>query len=133
MKFNKNVQNNRRIIGNAGERAAAKYLRDRGFIILHTNYRCPMGEIDLVARKCSLLVFAEVKTRSSADFALPEESVTNEKQKKITRSAYYYINKYKLDHLECQFDIFSIYVNEKGRVTKIEHLPDAFDVTVAPL
>ncbi|MEW6201225.1 MAG: YraN family protein [bacterium] len=117
----------RRTIGNTGERAAARYLRDRGFLILHTNYRCYAGEIDIIARKLNLLVFAEVKTRSSADFAAPEESVTYSKEKKITNTASHYIDKYKLHNLECRFDIFSVYVNEKGRVTKVEHLPDAFD------
>ena len=117
----------RRTIGNIGERTAARFLRNCGFVILHANYRCHTGEIDIIARKLNLIVFAEVKTRSSADFAAPEESVTYSKQKKITRTASHYIEKYKLHHLECRFDIFSIYVNEKGRVIKVEHIPDAFN------
>ena len=66
-------------LGITGEAEAAKYLESKGFNILEKNYRYKKAEIDLIARKDKLLVFAEIKTRSSEKFGFPEEFVSNRK------------------------------------------------------
>lgn len=121
-------QAERRRIGKAGEKAAARFLSDRGFLILERNFSCKHGELDIVARKRELVVFAEVKTRSSAEYAGAEESVGVKKQEKIKKTASYFVKKSKLsnDNLYFRYDIFAVYVNERGRVVKVEHYPEAF-------
>ncbi|MFH1540104.1 MAG: YraN family protein [bacterium] len=115
-------------IGRAGEKAAARYLSDRGFLILAKNFSCRHGELDIVARKRDLIVFTEVKTRSSEDYGGAEESVGPQKQEKIRKTASYFVKTNKLpeDKLLFRYDVFAVYVNERGRVTRVEHFPEAF-------
>src|SRR5947209_7314149 len=69
-------------IGRRGEEAAAEQLKAAGYRILARNYRCPSGEIDLVAEERGVLVFVEVKTRSSAAYGSPRDAVTPAKRRK---------------------------------------------------
>ena len=66
---------NRRTIGDRGEAAAIRFLEKKGYRILDKNYRCKSGEIDIVARDKDNIAFVEVKTRTSVEFGLPEESL----------------------------------------------------------
>lgn len=114
--------------GDIGEKAAARWLSDRGFLILGRNFSCPAGELDIVARKCELVVFAEVKTRTSEKFGAAEDSVTPAKQLKILKTAEVFACKNHLDpqKLDFRYDVFSVYLDERGRVSRIDHLPNAF-------
>jgi Holliday junction resolvase-like predicted endonuclease len=71
-------------LGDRGENHAARYLRERGYKILLRNFRCPLGEIDIVARDGRTLVFVEVKTRTE-DEPLPEDQVNPFKQHQLTK------------------------------------------------
>ena len=73
-------------LGDRGENRAARYLRERGYKILIRNFRCPLGEIDIVARDGRTIVFCEVKTRAE-DNPRPEEQVNGHKQHQITKAA----------------------------------------------
>jgi len=73
-------------LGKQGEDLAAQYLKQRGYNILHRNWRFSHYEIDLIAEKDGMLHFFEVKMRSSAGFGMPEESVTAQKRKKLHRA-----------------------------------------------
>ena len=72
-------------VGRLGEEAAVAYLRERGYRIIATNYRCPLGEIDMIAKQGETLVFVEVKSRTGKSYGLPQESITRQKQEKLTR------------------------------------------------
>ena len=74
-------------LGRRGEIVAAKWLQARGFVLLATNWRCAVGEIDLILRTGSTTVFAEVKTRSSLGYGHPFEAITPQKQGRLRRLA----------------------------------------------
>ena len=82
--------------GKQGEDAAASFLAKEGYKIVERNFRCPLGEIDIVAVDKGILVFVEVKTRSSNKFGLPEEAVNRRKQHQIIKAAQFYISRKKL-------------------------------------
>jgi len=77
----------RRDTGILGEKLAKDFLKKRGYHILETNYRCPEGEIDIVARHKDCLVFVEVRTKKSLEFGSPEESITPAKQTRMRATA----------------------------------------------
>lgn len=81
---------NRRL-GMIGEDAAAEILRNKGFKILRRNYRCSMGEIDIIAARGMQISFVEVKTRSSKNYGRPCESVGADKQRHIRMAAECYL------------------------------------------
>ena len=78
----------RKRLGNQGEEAVARWLRREGYQLLASQYRCRVGEIDLIVRsREGILCFVEVKTRSSSRFASPREAVTPAKQRKLRTTA----------------------------------------------
>src|SRR5258708_2659903 len=94
-------------LGIDGESYAARYLVGAGFTILICNWRCPAGEIDIIARDGSTLVVVEVKTRSSRAFGAPYEAVTWAKAEKIRSLAVQYLHEHP-HHGELRFDVISI-------------------------
>jgi len=112
-------------LGASGEDLAASHLRKQGFLILDRNFRCPIGELDLVARKNEILVFAEVKTRRTEQHGAPETAVNYRKQQRIIRLSNYYMKQKKLLHLQPRFDVIAILWKEKGK-PEIKHIPAAF-------
>lgn len=113
---------NTRHIGSAYERMAEDFLRKAGYRILTRNYRCPAGEIDLVAGDGPVLVFCEVKYRKTESRGAPAEAVTVKKQKTLSRCALYYLTETGKWGMPCRFDVIGISGNEK----KIVHIKDAF-------
>ncbi len=109
--------------GKKGEVLAQEFLSERGYEILSTNYRFKKSEIDIITKKSDLLVFIEVKTRSSKSFGYPEEFVSVSQKKAIIRAAENYIEE-KGWKGDIRFDIVAIII-EGGR-SEIEHLKDAF-------
>lgn len=109
--------------GAKGEDAASHVLLSKGYTILDRNFRWSHLELDIIARKDDLVVFAEVKTRNSAFFGEPYIAVTRSKQRQLIRAANAYISKKDLD-CEVRFDVFSIILN--ANETKIEHIENAF-------
>lgn len=77
----------RRLLGSAGEAAAERWYRDHGYQILARNWRRREGEIDLVAAKGRVVVFCEVKARTTDAFGVPAEAVTRTKQQRLRRLA----------------------------------------------
>ena len=110
-------------MGIRGETIAVKYLEEKGFQILERNWRFSRAEIDIIARDGDVLVFVEVKTRSSDIFGEPEESVTPKKEALLKDAAAVYMQ--QVNHeWEIRFDIVSILI--KGESYTIEHFRDAF-------
>lgn len=114
-------------LGINGEKIAQRYLKEKGFKILATNWRFGSDEIDIIAEHDSFLVIVEVKTRSTDAFGEPEIAVTKQKQKFLIRAAQNYILKNDID-FETRFDIISIII--KNQKTKIHHIEDAFYPTL---
>ena len=112
--------------GKTGETAAAKYLKKNGYKILARNYRRTYGEIDIVAQKGENVAFVEVKTRKSDAFGTPAEFVTVQKQKKLIKAAYTYIQEHNID-AAFTFDIVEVYIDGK-KVKEINHIKNAFYV-----
>ena len=117
----------KRELGRFGEEKAARWLRLRGYRILETNYSCRGGEIDLIARRGSYIVFVEVKLRKSADFAPAREFVTAAKQQRIRSTAALWLSQHETE-LQPRFDVIEIYAPQgaEGRVT-VNHIPNAFE------
>lgn len=115
-----------RLFGDAGERAAARYLRRLGFRIVCRQYRNAFGEIDLIAIDGEWLVFVEVKTRRSDQAGRPEEAVTGEKQRRVTRTARAFIRQRKLEKFRSRFDVVGVTWRAGNRKPSIEHIPHAF-------
>ena len=110
-------------LGREGERLAATYLVGKGYEILSRNYRFLKAEVDLIARKDSILVIVEVKTRSVDFYEDLSLAISNKKKRLLIRAADHYIQQKELD-LEVRFDIITLIRGKKG--FKIEHIQDAF-------
>lgn len=111
--------------GRKGEQIAAAYLKKKGYRICETNFRCPLGEIDIVAWEKDELVFIEVKTRKSNQLGYPEQAVEARKQKKLSQLALWYLKKKKLDDANFRFDVMAITLLSEGNEVKL--IKNAFD------
>ncbi len=105
------------IKGKAGEDKACSFLKKKKYKIIERNYRCPYGEIDIIAEYKNILIIVEVKYRNSNTFGLGYQAVDYNKQQKIIRTTNYYINEKNINPL-VQFDIISI---DKDTITHIEN------------
>jgi putative endonuclease len=113
------------ITGKEGEKIAAAYLKKNGYRIIEINFRCPIGEIDIVAKEKDDLVFVEVKTRKSMELGYPEQAVGIRKQKKMSQLALWYLQKRKIAEINARFDVVAInLIPEKNEVKLIKN---AFD------
>ena len=111
-------------LGRKGETLAKTFLEAAGYEILDENWTHGKAEIDLVAYKDRVIIFAEVKTRTSNGFGEPEDFVDNRKQKLLAQAADEYI--YLMDHKgEVRFDIISILFDRNANYT-LKHIEDAF-------
>ena len=111
-------------IGIKGEQIAANFLLNKGYIILHNNWRSGKKEIDIIAHKEDVLVIVEIKTRTSLDFGFPEEAVTRKKQSFLKSAAAVFIEgnpQYPI----IRFDIISIMM-DGDQVKEIVHFEEAF-------
>ncbi|MCX6036757.1 MAG: YraN family protein [Chloroflexi bacterium] len=114
------MSNRRQVFGRWGEDAAAEYLTANGYTVLARNVHSAHGEIDIVASKDGLLVFVEVKTRSSHTFAYPEDSVTRRKQAYMLSAAEEYLQAHPESGESWQFDVIAVEGTPGGK-TQIEH------------
>lgn len=114
-------------IGQNGEDIACKYLSLCGYKIIYRNFRCRIGEIDIIAEKDNVLTFIEVKTRLSIRTGMPSESVTFSKQQKIRRVAQYYMLKENLlNNIPIlSFDVIEI-VQRDSKVIFFKHYEHCF-------
>ena len=99
---------NNREVGTDYEEKAAEILKTHGYQILEKNFRCRMGEIDIIARDGEYLVFCEVKYRKGAAMGHPSEAVGVRKQRVISKCAAWYLAKNGMDGTACRFDVVSI-------------------------
>lgn len=96
---------NKRVIGTKRELEAAEFIRKQGYVLLEKNFRCRIGEIDLIARDGAYLCFIEVKYRASTSKGFPAEAITPTKIHRITRTAQFYMLMHQLPQdTPCRFD-----------------------------
>ncbi|MFN8626055.1 MAG: YraN family protein [Candidatus Binatia bacterium] len=105
----------RQLLGTDGERCAERFVRRQRYVILQRNYRCPVGEVDLVALDGRTVVFIEVKTRTHDGFGSPIEAVDVRKQRQIRRAAQYYLSVHRLHDRDARFDVVGVW-HEQGAI-----------------
>lgn len=107
---------------------ACRYLKKKGYKILERNFQKREGEIDILAwdKKAKMLVFVEVKTRTSGDFGEPQEAVDFFKQRKLLRTAYAYLNKKGMEH-DFRIDVIGIKLDYSRRIAHLEHIRNALE------
>lgn len=113
------INGENRKLGFSGERKAAGYLKKSGYEILARNYRCPFGEVDIIARKDDTVAFVEVKTRSGDYFGEPNQAVDAKRMQRYRNCVRYYFAHREID-VTVRFDI--IEVTKAG----INHIENAF-------
>lgn len=113
-------------VGKTGEDIAVKFLKGSGYRIIQRNYKNTLGEIDIIAYDRGILVFVEVKTRTSLSFGYPQEAITHNKQKQLNKVALSYCKQYNLVHTSARFDIVSILLQTDQSGPEISIIKDAF-------
>ena len=113
-------------LGKLGEDLALKKLASLGYTCLVRNYRCPLGEIDCIARDGDCLVFVEIKTRRGRSMGYAKEAVTRRKMRQISKAALSYMKENNCSHVQARFDVIAITIN-RGR-EEIEVIPNAFEL-----
>jgi putative endonuclease len=96
------------MVGAAYEKLAAAYLVRKGYSIICNNYRCKLGEIDIIAEIEGCIVFVEVKYKASSAYGYPREAVHYKKQQRIILAAKCYLKQYKKYEVSCRFDVIEI-------------------------
>ncbi|HEY2043521.1 MAG TPA: YraN family protein [Jatrophihabitans sp.] len=112
-------------LGHYGERVAARCLTDAGLVVLATNWRCPRGEIDIVARDGMTLVICEVKTRSSMTFGDPAEAVGRVKANRLRSLGLQWLADHPGNWDSVRFDVVSVLRRGQGPA-QVRHLRGAF-------
>jgi putative endonuclease len=120
--------------GQTGEQVAANFLQNNGYEILGMNFKNDsgrrLGEIDIIAKDIAAdeLVFVEVKTRDFQKYkdTLPEENITRDKLRKLSKIANAYLNQQNLRDKNYRFDAISVWLNHETRMAKVKHIPNIF-------
>ena len=111
--------------GALGEEAAAELLRKGGYRIVARNHRCSRGEVDVIAEKGDLLVFVEVRTRATAAFGGPEETVGARKQRRVVAAARDYLAHRRGPAKAARFDVIAVVDGPSG--PSLTHFENAFE------
>lgn len=112
-------------LGQEGEEIARDYLVRQGYVILERNWRCRMGELDIICSKGDMIVFVEVKTRVENSLGLPGEAMTAEKGEKLWKAAAQYLSKNQLWEQPCRFDLITATKGKDSFV--LEHITNVVE------
>ncbi|MFP3983723.1 MAG: YraN family protein [Desulfurivibrionaceae bacterium] len=116
----------RQKLGKKGEDLARKHLEEAGYNVIESNYRTRSGEIDLIANDAGVLVFIEVKTRSSDRFGTPLEGVTAAKCRQISKVALEYLSRNNCQDRPARFDVVGVGI---GPPVRVEVVKNAFTLS----
>lgn len=109
-------------VGKRGEELAVRHLEEAGYRVIERNYRCPLGEIDVIAKDGDCLVFVEVKSRRGGSAGDPQEAVGTRKQQKISRIAQFYLKEKRLSNVRARFDVVAVRIlPSENRITVIRN------------
>ena len=114
----------RKRLGAWGESVAAHHLEAKGYEIVQRNWRCRLGEIDLIAQAGTEMVFIEVKTRRGRAMGSPEEGLTRKKGLKLFELAQTYLAEHDLD-ADWRVDLVAVELDRSGKLLRCEHIPNA--------
>lgn len=112
----------RQRLGAWGERVAALHLESQGYEIVARNWRCSLGEIDLVARAGALWLFVEVRTRRGRALGTPEESMAHGKAERVLKLAQRYLFDHGLEDAEWRVDLVAVELDEQGKLLRCEQI-----------
>jgi putative endonuclease len=113
-------------LGRWGERRSERFLKGAGLRTIARNYRCKVGEVDIVmADDTGTVVFVEVKTRADEEFTNAQDAVGHNKRKKLGSLAKYFLKSYNIKDKHIRFDVVAVVLGEKGR-PEIRHYKNAF-------
>lgn len=118
------MSDSRRRLGQWGESVAELHLKDKGLQVLERNWRCQLGEIDIIALDDNEYVFVEVKTRKGRQMGLPEEGLTEKKARKLIDLAKRYLADHDLDP-DWRVDLVAIELDNDGKLLRCEHIANA--------
>jgi putative endonuclease len=121
------ANNGKLLLGKEGERVAERFLQRKGYKLVERNYRCPLGELDLIVLDRRVVVFVEVKTRTGHGFGSPLEAVEFRKQRKMIQAAQFFLAEKRLQHRDARFDVVG--VSWPGREPVVEHIENAFELS----
>lgn len=113
------AKDGRKQLGTAGERLAAERLQAAGYMIRAMNYRCAVGEVDIIAEEGGDVVFVEVKTRRGVAYGLPEEAVTLSKQRKLIAAAQTYLAQAETPEASWRIDVVGIALSTSGKLEEV--------------
>ena len=118
----------RRKLGDFGEQVALAYLTRQGYALVARQWRCPAGEIDLLMRDRTGLVFVEVRTRRGERAGSPEESIGRAKQARLSALAYAYLESIGAPaELVWRIDVVAVEIDRSGRVAQVRHIQNAIE------
>lgn len=114
----------RHTLGQVGERVAVNHLHRLGYRILDRNWRCPSGEVDIVAHDGEAYVFVEVKARRTRAFGAPEEAVTPRKLQRLQAVAHAWLAEHLGDRpASWRIEVVAVELDQKGHVGRVEIIP----------
>ena len=117
-------------LGTRGEGVAREYLKTKGYRIVDANFRCPWGEVDIVAQEGVCLVFVEVRTRRAPlSYGTPEESLTRKKRDRLVATAETYIQSCTDPPEEWRIDLVGVYLYSQSAIERVVHIANAVELT----
>ena len=116
----------RQELGRLGEDLALKRIRKLGYKLIEKNFRCALGEIDIIARHDEYLVFLEIKTRKGRPLAYAKEAVTAKKKRQISKAALFYMMENNCSDVKSRFDVVAVSIYDEK--AEIEVIKDAFEL-----
>ena len=119
------MPDSRRALGQLGEDLAVHHLQRLGYIVLERNYRCPQGEVDIIARDGERLAFVEVRARRGTAFGTPKESVTPRKQARLVILARNYLQERGYSDVDWGIDVVAVQLTPRGTLQHIELIRNA--------
>ena len=114
-------------LGQRGERLAEEHLIRQGYSIVTRNYRCPAGEMDLIAQAGPVVVFVEVRTRRGRNYGTPEDSITPRKQAHLIAVAETYLYEHGLDDADWRIDLVAVEMSARGELLRVEQFENAVE------
>lgn len=115
----------RQSLGRAGEALAAERLAGLGYALVERNYRCPAGELDLVARHGETWVFVEVRTRRGRSLGTPEESLTARKRRHLVAACQSYLQAHALEAVAWRIDLVAVELTPAGQLLRVDVVENA--------
>ena len=115
-------------LGKWGEAEAQRYLETKAYVVIERNFRVPEGEIDLVMQDGDIVVFVEVKTRTSDSFGTPEESISRAKRQRLFRAAWAFLQEWEMIDASWRIDVVAIKASSDWTIQRLDHYQSAFDI-----